>query len=313
MDRLLALQTFARVVELGGFTKAADSLQLSKTTVSDLVQSLEARLGVRLFQRTTRRVKVTPDGAAFYERCAGILADLEEAEASVMQARVAPKGRLRVDVPSVFGRLFVIPALPQFLARYPDLRLELGTGLRPVHLLEEGVDCVVRIGEQRDSSLVARRIGTVTFICCASPEYLREHGVPRTPEDLSAHRCVTFMSNRTGRVLDWEFVRDGRKVQLTLDGILAVNDHDANVVAGVMSLGIVKVPDYVARPYLESGQLVQVLTDWTAEQEPISVIYPQSRHLSAKVRIFVEWVSELIPKNPPLQPTRTVRNRVRST
>jgi LysR family transcriptional regulator, regulator for bpeEF and oprC len=312
MDRLLALQTFARVVELGGFTKAGDSLQLSKTTVSDLVQSLEARLGVRLFQRTTRRVTVTPDGAAFYERCARILADLEEAEASVMQARVAPKGRLRIDVPGAFGRLFVIPALPQFLARYPDLRLELGTGLRPVHLLEEGIDCVVRIGEQPDSSLVARRIGTLSFICCASPEYLREHGVPRTPEDLSAHRCVNFMSNRTGRILDWEFVRDGRKVQLTLDGVLAVNDSDAYVAAGVTSLGIVKVADYVARPYLESGQLTQVLTDWTAEV-PISVMYPQSRHLSAKVRIFVDWVSELIPKNPLLQPTLTARGHVQST
>jgi LysR family transcriptional regulator, regulator for bpeEF and oprC len=312
MDRLLALQTFARVVELGGFTKPGDSLQLSKTTVSDLVQGLEARLGVRLFQRTTRRVTVTPDGAAFYERCARILADLEEAEASVMQARVAPKGRLRVDVPGAFGRLFVIPALPQFLARYPDLRLELGTGLRPVHLLEEGVDCVVRIGEQPDSSLIARRIGTLSFICCASPEYLREHGVPRTPEDLSAHRCVNFMSNRTGRILDWEFVRDGRKVQLTLDGVLAVNDSDAYVAAGVMSLGIVKVADYVARPYLESGQLTQVLTDWTAEV-PISVMYPQSRHLSAKVRIFVAWVSEMIPKNPLLQPSLTARSHVQST
>jgi LysR family transcriptional regulator, regulator for bpeEF and oprC len=304
MDRLLALQTFARVVELGGFTKAADSLQLPKTTVSDLVQGLETRLGVRLLQRTTRRVTVTPDGAAFYERCARILADLEEAEASVMQARVAPKGRLRVDVPGAFGRLFVIPALPQFLARYPDLRLELGMGLRPVQLLEEGVDCVVRIGEQPDSNLVARRIGTLSFICCASPEYLREHGVPRTPEDLSAHRCVNFMSNRTGRILDWEFVRDGRKVQLTLDGVLAVNDSDAYVVAGVMSLGIVKVADYLARPYLESGQLTQVLTDWTAEQFAIAVMYPQSRHLSAKVRIFVDWVSELIQNNPLLQPTQ---------
>jgi LysR family transcriptional regulator for bpeEF and oprC len=268
---------------------------------------------VRLLQRTTRRVTVTPDGAAFYERCVRILTDLEEAEASVMQARVAPKGRLRVDVPGAFGRLFVIPALPQFLARYPDLRLELGTGLRPVHLLEEGVDCVVRIGEQPDSNLVARRIGTLSFICCASPEYLREHGVPRTPEDLAAHRCVNFMSNRTGRVLDWEFVRDGRKAQLTLDGVLAVNDHDAYVVAAVMSLGIVKVAHYVARPYLESGQLAQVLTDWTTEQLPIAVMYPQSRHLSAKVRIFVDWVSELIQKDPLLQPTLTARSHVQST
>lgn len=313
MDRLLALQTFARVVELGGFTKAADSLHLSKTTVSDLVQSLEARLGVRLFQRTTRRVTVTPDGAAFYERCSRVLADLEEAEASVMQARVAPKGRLRVDMPGAFARLFVIPALPHFLARYPDLRLELGTGLRPVHLLEEGVDCVVRIGEQPDSSLVARRIAMLSFICCASPDYLRQHGVPRTPEDLSIHRCVTFMASRAGRVLDWEFVRDGRKVQLTLDGVLAVNDSDAYVAAGVMSLGIVKVADYVARSYLESGQLTQVLTDWTAEQLPISVMYPQSRHLSAKVRVFVEWVSGLLPKNPLVQPTLAARSPVQST
>ena len=313
MDRLLALQTFARVVELGGFTKAGDSLQLPKTTVSDLVQNLETHLGVRLLQRTTRRVTVTPEGAAFYERCTRILTDLEEAEASVMQARVAPKGRLRVDVPGALGRLFIIPQLPEFLTRYPDLRLELGMGLRPVQLLEEGVDCVVRIGEQPDSSLVARRIGTLSFICCASPEYLREHGVPRTPEDLSAHRCVNFMSNRTGRVLDWEFVRDGRKAQLTLDGVLAVNDHDAYVVAAVMSLGIVKVAHYVARPYLESGHLTQVLADWTTEQLPIAVMYPQSRHLSAKVRIFVDWVSELIQKNPLLQPTLTARSQVQST
>jgi LysR family transcriptional regulator for bpeEF and oprC len=301
MDRMLALQAFARVVELGGFTKAGDSLQLSKTTVSDLVQSLEKHLGVRLLQRTTRRVTVTPDGAVFYERCALILADLDEAEASVMQARVAPKGRLRVDMPGALARLFIIPQLPAFLARYPDLRLELGMGLRPVHLLEEGIDCVVRFGMQSDSSLVTRRVGTMSLVCCASPAYLREHGTPRRPEELSAHRCVNYVSNRTGRVLDWEFARGGQKVELTLDGVLAVNDHDAEVAAGLMSFGIVKVANYVARPYLESGQLTQVLTDWTAERFPISVMYPQSRHLSAKVRIFVDWVSELLQQDPSFQ------------
>lgn len=301
MDRLMALQAFARVVELGGFTKAGDSLQMSKTTVSDLVQSLEQHLGVRLLQRTTRRVTVTADGAAFYERCALILADLDEAEASVMQSRVAAKGRLRVDMPGALARLFIIPKLPPFLARYPDLRLELGMGLRTVHLLEEGIDCVVRIGMQKDSSLVARRIGTMSTVCCASPAYLREHGTPRRPEDLSTHRCVTFLSNRTGQALDWEFARRGQKVQLKLDGVLAVNDHDAYVVASLMSFGIVKVANYVARPYLESGQLTQVLADWTSEQSPISVMYPQSRHLSAKVRIFVDWVSELIQQDPIFQ------------
>jgi LysR family transcriptional regulator for bpeEF and oprC len=301
MDRLMALQAFARVVELGGFTKAADSLQLSKTTVSDLVQSLETHLGVRLLQRTTRRVTVTPDGAAFYERSAHILADLDEAEASVMQARVAPKGRLRVDMPGGLARLFIIPRLPAFLARYPGLRLELGMGHRPVDLLEEGIDCVVRFGVQPDSSLVARRVGTMTSVCCASPAYLREHGIPRTPEELSTHRCVNYVSYRTGRVIDWEFARDGQKIQLTLDSVLAVHDHDAYLVAGLMSFGIVKVANYMARPYLESGQLIQVLTDWTAEQFPISVMYAQSRHLSAKIRIFVDWVSDLIQQDPIFQ------------
>lgn len=301
MDRLMALQAFARVVELGGFTKAANSLQLSKTTVSDLVQGLEKHLGVQLLQRTTRRVTVTPDGAAFYERSAHILADLDEAEASVMQARVAPKGRLRVDMPSALARLSILPQLPTFLARYPELRLELGMGLRPVHLVEEGIDCVVRIGMQPDSSLVARRVGTMSFVCCASPAYLREHGTPRRPEELSTHRCVNYLSNRTGRVIDWEFSRGREKVELTLDGVLAVNDFDAYVTAGLMSFGIVKVGNYVARPYLESGQLTQVLADWTAEQLPISVMYPQSRHLSAKVRIFVDWVSELIQQDPIFQ------------
>lgn len=301
MDRLTALQAFARVVELGGFTKAGDSLQLSKTTVSDLVQGLEKHLGVRLLQRTTRRVSVTPDGAAFYERCARILAELDEAEASVMQTRVTPKGRLRVDMPGALAKLFIIPQLPSFLARYPELRLELGMGLRPVDLVEEGIDCVVRFGMQADSSLVARRVGTMTSVCCASPAYLREHGAPRNPEELSAHRCVNYLSNRTGRILDWEFGRDGQKVQLTLDGVLAVNDHEAYVAAGLMSFGIVKVANYVVRPYLESGRLVPVLTDWTAEQIPLSVMYPQNRHLSAKVRIFVEWISELIHQDPIFQ------------
>jgi LysR family transcriptional regulator, regulator for bpeEF and oprC len=298
MDRLMALQAFTRVVDLGGFTKAADSLHLSKTTVSDLVQSLETHLGVRLLQRTTRRVSVTADGAAFYERCTQILADLEEAEASVIQARIAPKGRLRVDMPGGLARLFIIPRLPQLLGRYPDLRLELGMSLRPVDMLEEGVDCVVRLGIQEDSSLVARRVGTMISVCCASPAYLREHGAPLRPQELSAHRCVNYISNRTGRVLDWEFVRGGQKVQLTLDGVLAVNDQDAYVVAGLMSFGIVKVANYLARPYLESGQLTQVLTDWTAEPLPISVMYPRSRHLSAKVRIFVDWISEVIQQDP---------------
>ena len=302
MDRLMAMRAFARVVELRGFTKAADSLHLSKTTVSDLVKGLEKHLGVRLLQRTTRRVSVTTEGAAFYERSAQILADLEEAETTVTHANVAPKGRLRVDMPGALARLFIIPQLAPFLARYPGLRLELGMGPRPVNMLEEGIDCVVRIGEQSDSSLVARRIGATNFVCCASPAYLREHGSPRLPEELAAHRCVNYVSNRTGRVIAWEFERSAQTVELTLDGVLAVNDPEAYVLAGLLSFGIVKVASYIAQPFLESGQLKQVLADWTAGPLPISVMYPQSRHLSAKVRIFVDWVSDLIQQEPIFHP-----------
>jgi LysR family transcriptional regulator, regulator for bpeEF and oprC len=301
MDRLLALQAFARVAELGGFTKAAESLRLPKATVSDLVKNLEAQLDVRLLHRTTRRVSLTPDGAAFYERLVQILSDLEEAQAAISQVRIAPKGLLRVDVPGSLGQLFIVPGLPQFLARYPDLRLELGMSLRLVNLVEEGIDCVVRVGSLEDSSLVARRVGTMSFICCASPEYLREHGTPQKPEDLLSHRCVDVISNRTGKAIEWDFQREGHTMHLAVHGALSVNDPSAYVACGLMGLGIVKVATYLAKPYLDSGKLVQVLAGWTAEPLPISVLYPQHRHLSAKVRAFADWIADIFEQNPLLQ------------
>jgi LysR family transcriptional regulator, regulator for bpeEF and oprC len=302
MDRLLAMQAFARVVELGGFTKAAESLRLPKATVSDLVRNLEGHLDARLLHRTTRRVSLTPDGAAFYDRLTQILSDLEEAEGAISQLRVAPKGLLRVDVPGSIGQLVIVPGLPQFLARYPDLRLELGMSLRLVNLVEEGIDCVVRVGPLEDSSLVARRVGTMRFICCASPRYLQEHGTPSIPEDLLiSHRCVNVISNRTGKAMEWDFKREGQTMHLAVQGILSVNDPTAYVACGLMGLGIVKVATYLARPYLDSGQLVQVLAAWTAEPVPISVLYPQNRHLSAKVRAFADWIAELFEQNSLLQ------------
>jgi LysR family transcriptional regulator, regulator for bpeEF and oprC len=303
MDKLLALQAFARVVELGGFTKAAESLHLSKTSVSDLVQNLETHLGARLLQRTTRRVTVTLEGAAFYERCTRILGDLEEAESSVMQSRVAPKGKLRVDAPGALAKRVILPELPEFLAHYPDLQLELRLGLRVINLVEEGVDCVLRVGQPSDSSLVARRIGTVEFMCCASPEYLLERGIPSAPEDLSAHQCVNFLFNSTGQVADWQFFQDGRKTQLRFDAALALNDQDACVAAALLGVGVVKIASYAAAPHLQSRQLRQILPEWTGELFPVFVMYPQSRHVSAKVRVFIDWVSGLFEKNPLLQST----------
>lgn len=301
MDRFLALKAFVRVVEVGGFTKAADSLQMPKATLSNLVRQLEAHLGVRLLQRTTRRVSVTADGAAFYERCARILADLEEAEGAITQVRVSPKGRLRVDVQGSLGKLLIVPALPEFFARYPDLRLDLGMGDRPVNLVEEGVDCVLRVGQQQDSSMVARRVGTVSFICCASPAYLAQRGTPRTPEELREHICVNYFSNRSGRIMPFDFVRDGHNIDIAVDGNVAVNDADAYLACGLMGLGITQTAAYLAQPYLDSGRLVQVLSEWTSEPLPVSVMYPQNRHLSAKVRVFVDWIAELFENNSLLR------------
>jgi LysR family transcriptional regulator for bpeEF and oprC len=301
MDRFQALLAFTRVVELGGFTRAAESLQIPKTTLSNLVQQLEAHLGVQLLQRTTRRVSVTADGTAFYERCTRVLADLAEAEAALTRAHLAPRGRLRIDVQGSLGKLVLVPALPDFFARYPDLHLDLGMGDRPVNLVEEGIDCVLRVGPQRDSAMVARRVGTMRFICCASPDYLARHGRPRTPEDLRDHRCVNYHSSRSGRALPFDFVRQGEKREIEVEGPVTVNDADAYLACGLNGLGIVQMATYLAQPHLESGRLEQVLADWTSEPFPISVMYPQNRHLSAKVRVFVDWIAELFEHHPLLR------------
>ena len=302
MDRLMALQAFARVVELGGFTKASDSLQMSKTTVSDLVQSLEKHLGVRLLQRTTRRVTVTADGAAFYERCAHILADLDEAEASVMQVARRGERQTARRHARCAREAFHHPktsAVPRPLSR-SAIGIGDGTSDRCICWKRESIvwcasACRRTRAWSHDESVRCPPSAVRALRTCASME-------PRAglrtcpPTDASPSFQIAPGEPSTGNSRD-----GGQKVQLTLDGVLAVNDHDAYVVASLMSFGIVKVANYVARPYLESGQLTQVLADWTSEQSPISVMYPQSRHLSAKVRIFVDWVSELIQQDPIFQ------------
>jgi LysR family transcriptional regulator for bpeEF and oprC len=197
------------VVDSGGFTRAAEVLRMPKATVTTLVQGLEAHLGVKLMNRTTRRVSVTADGAAYYERCVRILAEVEETESTLSRTRAAPSGRLRVDVPSSLGRQVLVPALPQFFDRYPEIRLELGCSDRQVDLIEEGVDCVVRGGYPADSSLVARRVASHPFVTCATPSYLERYGVPLHPRDLARHRCIRYWSTKSGRFFDWDFARGG--------------------------------------------------------------------------------------------------------
>ena len=296
MDRLQAMQAFVRVVEAGTFTKAADSLDLPKATVTRLIQTLETHLRTKLLNRTTRRVTVTPDGAAYYERAMRLLSDLEELEGSMSQARVTPRGRIRIDVPGVVGRDMIIPALPEFFARYPDIQIELGVSDRTVDLIGDNVDCVIRGGELTDQSLVARRIGEFHFITCATPEYLRRYGTPAHPRELSEapHRMVGYFSARTGKLMPDSFLRGDETVEVVGNHTLAVNDASGYLNAGMAHLGVMTLTCFMAAPLLKAGQIVRVLEDWQAEPIPVYVVYPPNRHLSSKLRVFVDWVVDLV-------------------
>jgi LysR family transcriptional regulator for bpeEF and oprC len=302
MDKIKAMEAFVRVVDAGGFTRAAELLQAPKATISTLVQDLEAQLGVRLLHRTTRRVTVTADGAAFYERCVRILDDVREAEDSVSVRQSSPSGRLRVDVATAMASHMLIPALPDFIKRYPDIRLELGCGDRPINLTTEGVDCAIRTGDVNDPSLIARRIGSMKFVVCAAPRYLAEHGVPLHPEELRQHRCLNYFFQHNGRISAWDFSYNGEALEMTFDSPLALNDSNAYIDACLAGLGIAQLPCFVFYPHQVSGQLVEMLNEWQAEQAPVHVIYPATRHLSTKVRVFVEWVAETFEGYPGLVP-----------
>jgi LysR family transcriptional regulator for bpeEF and oprC len=302
MDKLQAMEVFVQVVDAGSFTRAADNMKLPKATVSTLISNLEAALSVKLLNRTTRQLSVTADGAAYYERCLAILADVQDAEESLSRTRSSPSGRLRVDVPSALGHELLVPALPDFFKRYPDITLELGCSDRPVDLIEEGVDCVVRGGNLIDSSLlVARRIGALHFVTCAAPSYLAIHGRPTHPDDLSRHQCVNYFSSKTGKIYEWDFVKGSETVRLPVPGYLAVNDSGAYHAAALAGIGIVQIPLFTAQPHVQSGRLELLLEEWRSEPVAMHVLYPHNRHLSAKVRAFVEWVAELFSEHPGLQ------------
>ena len=302
MDQILTMRVFARVVEAGTFTKAADSLALPKATVTKQIQHLEARLRVKLLNRTTRRVTVTADGAAYYERTARLLADLDELEASMGNAQTNPQGRLRVDVGSALASLLIIPALSGFFQRYPDIQLDLGVSDRPVDLIGDNVDCVIRGGELTDQSLVARRIGNLPLITVASPDYLRRFGTPPNPQALEQnHHMVNFFSPRTGRMFSNDFFKEGAQTTPSSSYCIAVNDSNAYMAATLAGLGIAQLTTFMAAPHLADGRLVQLLPDWSIPSIPVYVVYPPNRHLSAKVRAFVDWAADLFSQHAHLQ------------
>ncbi|WP_426104381.1 LysR family transcriptional regulator [Massilia sp. TSP1-1-2] len=304
MNKLQAMEVFVQVVDAGGFTRAAENMQLPKATVSTLVQALETALTVKLLHRTTRQVSVTSDGAAYYERCLRILSDVREAEESLSTNRASPSGRLRVDVSTGMANDLIIPALPDFFARYPDIRLDLGCSDRAVDLIEEGVDCAIRGGNLPDSALIARRIGVLHFAIAATPEYLDMHGRPTHPDQLAEHRCINYFSSKSGKTHDWDFVRGDETIFIPVPSCLAVNDSTVYMTAGLQGLGLVQMASYKVDSLVASGQMELVLQDWTSAPMPINIVYPENRHLSAKVRVFVEWVADLLMTHPSLQPKK---------
>jgi LysR family transcriptional regulator, regulator for bpeEF and oprC len=303
------MELFTRVVETGAVNRAAESLHIPKATATTLIQKLEANLGVKLLNRTTRRVSVTTDGAAYYERCISILAQVRETEESLTRQHAAPRGRLRVDVPTLMARSVFVPALPAFFARYPQIEMALACSERHADLIEEGIDCAVWSGEIEDSSLVARRVGFLYFATCAAPSYIAGHGQPAHPHDLTQYRCINHFSPSTGRVFDWVFSKDGARVQTSLRGHIALEDENSYVAAAEAGLGIAQIPAFILKDAMERGTLELVLGDWFPEPAPLHVVYPENRHLSSKIRVFVDWVAELLAEHDGIQLRSTLPHR----
>jgi DNA-binding transcriptional LysR family regulator len=295
MDQLSAMRAFVRVVEAGTFTRAAMTLGMPKPTVTKLVQNLEAHVRTKLLHRTTRRVSVTPDGAAYYERVVRVLSDIDELDGSMTSSQSRPSGRLRVDVGSTLAVLVIVPALAEFHERYPEIQLDLGVSDRPVDLIGENVDCVVRAGELTDQSLIARRIGSISFITCAAPSYLQRFGEPQHPRELeSTHQIVSYFHARSGRPLSMTFTQGDESHELSGRYIVSVNDGNAYVAAGLAGLGVLHALDYTVERHLATGALRRVLPDWSSPPLPLHVVFPPNRHVGNKVRVFVDWVVGLL-------------------
>ncbi|AZO78015.1 MULTISPECIES: LysR family transcriptional regulator [unclassified Bosea (in: a-proteobacteria)] len=302
MDQLTAMRAFVRVVEVGTFTRAAQLLDLPKPTVTKLIQQLEGHLRAQLLNRTTRRVTVTMDGAAYYERALRVLGEIDELDQSMTSSQARPSGRLRIDVSVPLATDIILPALPQFLARYPEIQVDMGLSDRPADLVGENLDLAVRAGAIDDQSLIARRIGQMMLITCATPDYLARHGTPRHPRDLeNGHLAVGYRRAGTSRILPFTFAGTSETIEIHGNYVISLNEGTGYLAAGLAGMGVMQVPTFMAMAHIASGRLVPVLTDWCTAPKPLHIIYPPNRHLSNKVRVFVDWLAEIFAANDLLQ------------
>lgn len=292
MELLQSMRLFARLAELGSFTKAAESLDIGRPQVTRYIQELETSLGVRLFQRTTRKVALTAEGERFYERVQEILGDISAATSMFDRTGATLVGRLRVDIPTAFSQLEFVKSLKEFTSNFPGINMVLGVTDRAVDLIGEGIDCALRIGGLPDSTLISRPIALATMVTCAAPEYLKEHGEPQTLDDLVSHRGVNFLSGQSNRTLPWHFTVKGQDRSFVSNAGITVTESNAYVQCGVSGFGIIQAPGITVAEYLDSGVLVEILKPYRPPPRPVSLLYPSRTHIAPQVQVFIEWLQE---------------------
>lgn len=284
------MRIFVRIADAGSFAKAADSLNLPRSSVSKLLMDLEGHLGTKLVERSTRALTVTPAGQTYRAQVLRLLSDLDEIDVAARSERASPRGKLRVDVGSSLANLVLIPALPDFHARYPNIELQLGVNDRPADLIGDGVDCVIRGGALPDSSLIARHLCTLSSVTCATPGYLAAHGAPSHPNDLTgSHAAITYFFPQTGKVLPLTFSRGAENHQIEARSSVSVSESMAQIQALLAGLGIAQTFRFGVREQLLSGRLVELFEDWRQPSLTLSLVYPAARHPNAKVRAFADW------------------------
>ncbi|MFP9529171.1 LysR family transcriptional regulator [Pectobacterium brasiliense] len=294
MDRIQAMQIFIRVAEAGSFVRAAEALSLPASTVTSTIKSLEKYLQVRLLNRTTRRVSLTPEGLQYLSECREILSLIEHAESGLKDSVRRPQGRLRVDMPGGIAHFIVMPNLKDFYRLYPDIYLMIGVSDRQVNLVQEGVDCVIRTGELNNSTLVARPLGRFRWITCASPDYLREYGIPERPEELSQHRAIHYFSGSARRADELHFLRGTETLSVPVKGNAAVNETGLYIKMCLDGFGLAQLAESIVFENLQEGRLVEVMADWQPPSVPVTLLYPHQRFLSPAVRAFADWVATIL-------------------
>lgn len=294
MDRIDSLKLFTLVAETESFTKAAEISRLPRSTVSAVIQKLEASHNVQLFYRTTRKVHLTQDGSELLERCRHLLAEMDDIDGLFKRNPGNISGRLKINVPSRIGSRVIAPALPDFFDQYPSIEIDMGSTDRNVDLIQEGIDCVLRVGSPIPSSLIAKPLGHFEIINCVSPDYLHHHGTPCKPEDLMHHWAVNFASPTTGKIDPWEYVKGEKFYTVSMKSRVIVNNADTYIACAIAGMGLIQIPAYDVQHHLAVGELVEVLPNVKAAPMPVQVMYPHRRHLSKRVRVFIEWIEKLI-------------------